>query len=173
MTQHEAIKLIQKGVRKGASIWADFGAGSGTRALSSLLGSVGIVYAIDQHPAIAQSIIRESQAKIQVIQSDIMAPLNLPQLDGAIVANVLHYTPAPKEWLVRIRSYIRRGGILIVIEYDTDHGNPWVPYPLPQHQLVGMLEEMRLGDYEEIGRKRSRYGHREIYSMVVMLNSSP
>jgi hypothetical protein len=29
-----------------------------------------------------------------------------------------------------VRSYLRSSGRLILVEYDTDRGNPWVPYPL-------------------------------------------
>ena len=50
MEQHEAIALIGDGVTSDGGVWADLGAGTGvfTRAIASLLGSYGTVYAIDR-----------------------------------------------------------------------------------------------------------------------------
>jgi hypothetical protein len=31
--------------------------------------------------------------------------------------------------LESVRAMLRPGGKLIVVEYGTDHGNPWVPHP--------------------------------------------
>jgi len=46
------------------------------------------------------------------------------------MANSLHYIRHKDPVLQLIKSYIRPGGRLILAEYNADHGNPWVPYPL-------------------------------------------
>ena len=54
----------------------------------------------------------------------------IPPLDGIVAANAIHYTrdqvPLLEDW----RGYLKPEGQLVVVEYDTDVGNRWVPYPL-------------------------------------------
>ena len=58
-------------------------------------------------------------------------PLDLPELDGLVAANSLHYVPRERQVTV-IRpsaAHLRPGGSFVVVEYDADRGNPWVPHP--------------------------------------------
>ena len=51
------------------------------------------------------------------------------------------------------RDYLKPEGRLIVVEYDADVGNRWVPYPLsfaalgPVAQAAGFSEPARIGMY--------------------------
>jgi hypothetical protein len=55
------------------------------------------------------------------------------------MTNALHFQPPQvQEAVVRqIRAYLRPGSRLILVEYDSDEGNPWMPYPFPS--LPGRL----------------------------------
>ena len=46
------------------------------------------------------------------------------------MANSLHYQRNKEVVLRRVSGYLKPGGRLILIEYNTDRGNHWVPYPL-------------------------------------------
>lgn len=137
MTHQEHVSLIEKGVVKGSGgVWADFGSGEGafTLALADLLGEEAKIYSIDKetHSLEAQRKQFERQfprTNIQYKTADFTLPLELEPLDGIIAANSLHFH-VDKMKLFRIfASYIKPGGTLIVVEYNVNTGNYYVPYP--------------------------------------------
>ncbi len=137
MNHNDHVSLLRKGVPTSSGAWADLGSGSGafTLALADLLGSGGRIYSIDQN----QGALREQarimherfpEVQVQYKNADFTRPLSLPQLDGIVMANSLHYVRKKDAVLQLVRNYLRPGGHLILVEYNTDRGNPWVPYPL-------------------------------------------
>ena len=66
---------------------------------------------------------------VTYIPADFTRPLNIPQLDGIIMANSLHFIRKKDEVLQHIASYLRPGVRLLLVEYNVDRGNMWVPYP--------------------------------------------
>ncbi len=171
MDTKATIQLIIKGVRSNQKVWADFGAGNGTFtfALAEILGAEGVIYAIDQNPTISARTVQISQPTLNIIRSDIMGSLSLPLLDGAIAANVLHFSAHPQTWIQQIMKYIKPNGTLIIIEYDLYRGNTWIPFPIPATTLTDILANMGFSHFREIGRRPSIYGHREIYSIEAIV----
>ncbi|MEO8207825.1 MAG: methyltransferase domain-containing protein, partial [Chloroflexota bacterium] len=49
--------------------------------------------------------------------------------DGILAANSLHFVRDRKPVLAAIRRALRPGGRLVIVEYDADIGNHWVPFP--------------------------------------------
>jgi ubiquinone/menaquinone biosynthesis C-methylase UbiE len=136
MNHADHVRLLEKGIPAPGGVWADFGSGAGafTLALAELLGPAGQIHSID---ADAGALARQRRSMAQTFpetnlvtyEADFSRPLNLPQLDGLVVANALHFF-ADKEPLIRaLAGYLRPGGRFLVVEYDTDRGNHWVPYP--------------------------------------------
>jgi SAM-dependent methyltransferase len=72
--------------------------------------------------------------------ADYTQPLDLPLLDGIVLANTIHFHAEAKRATVLqlMRRYLQPGGRLILVEYGTDRGNRWVPYPMsfPTWQVV-------------------------------------
>ncbi len=66
---------------------------------------------------------------VEYINADFTHPLQLPPLDGIVMANSLHFVRKKEPVLQLVRGYLRPGGRLLVVEYSTDSGNMWVPYP--------------------------------------------
>ena len=125
--------------------WADFGAGSGafTLALRELVGPEAHIHAVDKDAARLRDLQRDytarfgSSAGLTLVPIDFTHPLKLPPLDGVVMANSLHYfrdgPPArltKPDVLKLVRSYLKPGGALLLVEYDVDSGNMWVPHPL-------------------------------------------
>lgn len=46
------------------------------------------------------------------------------------MANSLHFTRHKDPVLDLVRRYLRPTGRLLLVEYNTDRGNVWVPHPL-------------------------------------------
>ena len=80
-------------------------------------------------------------------------------LDGLIAANSLHYVPADRQVAVvrRLAGHLRPGGRFVIVEYDTDRGNRWVPYPFTFRSWERIAEAAGLVDAQPLGRVPSRF----------------
>jgi len=135
MDHADFIQLLRDGVAPGE--WADLGSGAGafTLALADLLGPGARIHSVDRDGGALRRQ-REGferqfpEAVVDYRQADFTMPLNLPPLVGVVMANSLHFVRDKPPVLVRIRELLRPGGRLVLVEYDGDRGNPWVPHPL-------------------------------------------
>lgn len=170
MNHNDHVDLIRAGIISGT--WADFGSGAGafTLALADLLGKDGLIYSIDQD----QKALREQQAamqkrfpyvKVQYRAVDFRQRLELPKLDGALMANSLHFHRDKHAILERIKSYIRPGGRFVLVEYNADQGNPWVPFPISYTSWETLAREVGFTSTSLLATHPSRF-LREIYSAV-------
>lgn len=132
------MNLLRGGVpEKSGGVWADFGSGGGafTFALAELLGAGSEIYSIDQDGG---ALHRQARAMIQrypnvtthYVTADFTQPLSLPPLDGIVMANSLHFVRRKKGLLEQIKGYLQTDGRFLLVEYNTDRGNRWVPHPL-------------------------------------------
>jgi len=137
LIHNDHVALLRAGVTKRGGRWADLGSGTGafTLALADLLGPGGQIVSIDRD----DSVLRQQEASMRTRFPDVSVeyriadftrPLDLAPLDGLVMANALHFHRNKLPIVQKIREYLRPGGHLILVEYDTDQGNPWVPYPL-------------------------------------------
>jgi hypothetical protein len=46
------------------------------------------------------------------------------------MANSLHYFKNKEKILRQVRTHLKANGILLLVEYNVDSGNLWVPHPL-------------------------------------------
>jgi len=120
-------------------VWADIGSGGGafTLALADLLGEGGTIHSVDRDRGALNDQERAMRARfpataVQYHQADFTRPLDLPTLNGIVIANALHFVREREKLPVvrRLHAWLRPGGRLILVEYGTDRGNHWVPYPL-------------------------------------------
>ena len=140
MDHADHVRLLRDGVPDTTGTWADLGAGEGafTLALADLLPPDSTIHAIDRdrgalaeleraHERLAK---RRPLARVVTAAGDFTRDLTLPPLDGVVMANSLHFVKDKKAVLDRVRSLLVARGVLLLVEYDTDVGNDWVPYPL-------------------------------------------
>ena len=179
MTQDEAVALISAAVRPATTsgeTWADLGAGTGTftRALSSLLGPRGVVYAVDRDRGALRDLedsadgARGGMAEIRTRVGDFTTPAELPELDGVVIANALHYVPYEHQAsvLAGIASRLKAGGPLVVVEYDRRAANRWVPYPITFDAFRTLARDAGLTEPLLLATRPSRYTG-SIYSTLV------
>jgi ubiquinone/menaquinone biosynthesis C-methylase UbiE len=172
MNHKDHVDLLQGGIRPLGGLWADLGAGTGafTLALAELLGSAGHIYAVDKDRRALRQLEKTMQAQfpataIHVEAADFTQRLNLPPLDGVIMANSLHFQRNKKRLVETVRNYLRPGGRLVLVEYDTDRGNRWVPYPLAYPSWQMLAAQAGFADTRLLATKPSRFLGR-IYSAV-------
>lgn len=137
MDHNDHVNLLREGVPAQGGIWADFGSGGGafTLALADLIGADGEIYSVDRDASALSQQKREMTARFPQVtvhyrHHDFTRPLELPPLDGIIMANSLHFHREKSGILQRMPGYLKPGGHFVLIEYNTDAGNQWVPYPL-------------------------------------------
>lgn len=165
MHHRDAVALISAAVPSEGRTWADLGAGSGTftLALVELVGEGGRVHAVERDAARLAALRRAAGAStgaIVVHEGDFTESLDLPPLDGALLANALHYVPTHVQaaMLARIGALLAPGGRIVVVEYEDRGPNPWVPYPIPLARLRDLAREAGLGPPALAGSRRSRFG---------------
>lgn len=137
MDHADHVRLLRPGVADCRGKWADFGSGSGafTLALAELLDREAVLHSIDRDGAALKRqrqrmSTRFPETRVHFYQNDYTQRIELPALDGLVMANALHFQRR-KEPVVRLlRSYLKPGGRFILVEYNTDRGNRWVPHPI-------------------------------------------
>ncbi len=161
MNHADHVRLIERGIAPDSGgVWADLGAGSGafTLALRDLAGPDIEIIAVDRDQGSLRTLRTEMERRfpgthLQTLAADFVGALELPPLDGILTANALHYIPWRDQTalLRRWRGYLKPDGRLIVVEYDADVGNRWVPYPVsfaslgPLAAAAGFTEPVLLG----------------------------
>jgi SAM-dependent methyltransferase len=164
------VALLRPAVQPGGT-WADIGAGEGafTLALADLLGPGGRIVAVDRDDRALETNAAEVRSRfpathlttlIADFASDGPLPLDdVDVLDGLVAANSLHFL-APGRQVPVVRSLavqLRPAGRFVVVEYDADRGNPWVPHPFSYRSWEGMALAAGLTGTRQIGRVRSRF----------------
>ena len=175
MDQDDAIDLIRGAVTTTGGTWADLGAGSGTftRAVASLIGGGGVVYAVDRDANSLRGLAGRSSpdsAEIRTMVADLTDRLDLRALRGVVVANALHYVPYADQprVLAQIAALLHPGGVLVIVEYERRDANRWVPYPVTFDALQALSRDAKLAAPVLLATRPSRYTG-SIYSAVVRL----
>ena len=168
MNDRDALSLLSAAVPAAeGQVWADLGAGTGvfTRALLSLVGPAGHVFAVDEDDRALGAIRALASARITVLCEDVAQPLALPPLDGVVMANVLHFVADARAVLPRMVRLLRPGGRLVLIEYEGRRPGPWTPYPVPMARFREMAAVSGLGEPRIAAVRPSRFGG-QIYAAV-------
>ncbi|MFL5677049.1 MAG: class I SAM-dependent methyltransferase [Chloroflexota bacterium] len=165
MDHGDHVSLLREAVEPGGT-WADIGAGGGafTLALADLLGPGGRIVAVDRDAralhANAEAVrSRFPHVKLVTSTADLTGPLKLPELDGLVAANSLHYVTRDRQVAVvrALAAHLRPAGRFVVVEYDADRGNPWVPHPFSYPSWERLASSAGLADTRRLGRVPSRF----------------
>jgi ubiquinone/menaquinone biosynthesis C-methylase UbiE len=140
MDHTDHVRLLEDGIPSRGGIWADLGSGTGafTLALAELIGPQGRIYSVEKQRGRLEQQKRAFSARIKVpnppdvhyLPADFTQQLELPALDGIVMANALHFFRDKQTVIRHVRSFLKPGGRFILIEYNVERGNLWVPYPL-------------------------------------------
>jgi SAM-dependent methyltransferase len=158
------VRLIRAGVLGGGTAWADLGSGEGafTLALADLLGAGGSIHTVDRDRGaldVQLDRLRRRFPDVGVVPvvADFTMAIDLPPLDGIVMANSLHFVRDKAPVLEIDRGYLRPGGRLVLVEYATDRGNQWVPYPLSFATWSAAAAEAGFRDTKQLAMVPSRF----------------
>jgi ubiquinone/menaquinone biosynthesis C-methylase UbiE len=165
MNHQDHVRLIAPGVvAESGGVWADLGAGTGafTLALRDVAGPEVEIVAVDRDRRALQTLRANLDrqfpgTRLRTLAADFTEPLDVPPLDGILAANAIHYVRDQMALLRGWRGYLKPGGRLIVVEYDTDEGNRWVPYPLSFPTFAAVARDAGFGEPARLGTVPSRF----------------
>lgn len=174
MKHADHVALLRDGIPQPGGTWADIGAGTGafTLALADLIGPGATIYAVDRDAGALRSLDRAMREQFQnialhVIAGDFTRSLALPPLDGIVMANALHFIRDEDKpgVLRRLKGYLKPGGRLIVVEYNVDRGNMWVPYPFSYGRWETLARQAGFEQTRALAAAPSSF-LREFYSAI-------
>jgi SAM-dependent methyltransferase len=139
MDHKDHVRLLREGVKSTRSVWAELGSGRGafTLALADLIGPDSTIFSVDKDRAALDEQVRRIKQRfplhpptIHYLHKDYRSLLDLPRLNGVLMANTLHFHDKKLAILKLVEGYLLPGARLIIVEYNSDQGNTWVPYPI-------------------------------------------
>jgi ubiquinone/menaquinone biosynthesis C-methylase UbiE len=158
------VGLIRAGIDGAGLRWLELGSGEGafTLALADLLGPGGEIVAVDQDARALGHLEstmggRFPSTGLVTVAGDFRQPLPSGPFDGVLAANSLHFVTDPAAVMARARAVLRPRGRLVVVEYDADRGNPWVPHPFSAARFSELAATAGFEAAREIGRVPSRF----------------
>lgn len=165
MDHADHVGLIRAGIEGKARRWLELGAGRGafTLALADLLGPAAEIVAIDRDngdlATLAETMRhRFPEARLTTAVADFSRALPLePGFNGLLAANSLHFVRDPAAVIEGVRPLLRPGARIVVVEYDSDSGNRWVPFPFSYGTWQAIAERAGLLGTRLVGRVPSRF----------------
>jgi len=151
----------------GPVTWADLGCGDGTFtvALADVLASGSVIHAIDRSHALLKRIpSRHHGVQIHTHPGDFIDEWPFGSVDGILMANSLHYVANQNAFVRACASRITTPHRFIIVEYDTNTANAWVPYPVSRTRLA----ELFIGySFTKLSSRPSRYQRAPLYAELI------
>jgi ubiquinone/menaquinone biosynthesis C-methylase UbiE len=179
MDHKDHVNLLRPADIKPGGSWADLGAGSGafTFATRELTGPTASIYAVDKDRASLNQLEQAYRARfgnsqnLHLIRGDFSRALDIPLLDGIVMANSLHFFKDKEKILRHVSSTLKPNGILLIVEYNVDSGNLWVPYPLSFETYGKLAMHANFSEPRLLAKVPSRFLG-EFYSAACNKNNS-
>ncbi len=172
MNHDDHVALLRDGIDQTGGVWADFGSGTGafTLALADLIGPTGVIYSIEQDRSALAQQERALQARlpnslVHYRLADFTRPIDLPVLDGIVMANSLHFHRHKEPIVQLLKGYLNPQGRFILVEYNIEQGNSAVPYPVSYRQWEDLAQRCGFNQTRLLKTRPSRF-LKEIYSAV-------
>lgn len=165
----EAVAFLGPAIGSTTASWADLGAGRGvfTQALAAILDEDATILAVDKDDGALRELRRlanriRPEGRITVTKGDLEEPRAIRKLEemrpaGVLLSNVLHYVTEPGGVLRELAQLIMPGGRIVVIEYDRNRANRWVPHPLPLDRMSDVAAAAGLTMSGVLSRRPSAY----------------
>ena len=173
MQHSDHVNLLRGAIPERGGTWADLGSGWGafTLALADLIGPQGVIYSVDKDRSALQIQAHDLGTQfpavaVTYLTADFTQPLDLPPLDGIVMANTLHYVePQRRPTVVKqIKTRLRPGGRLVVVEYNRDVANAWIPSPFSYPRWEELATEAGFAHTEQMATAAAGQSPHGFYS---------
>ncbi len=179
MDHNDHVSLLRPANPPANSTWADLGAGSGafTLALRGLIGLDSIIYAVDKDRGAlnqlesAHRVLFASSRNLILLNEDFTRLSSIPPLDGVVMANSLHFFKDKEKILRHVHGLLKPSGMLLLVEYNVDSGNMWVPHPLTFETFRTLAPRAGFAEPRLLAKVPSRF-LKEFYSAVAVKSKS-
>ncbi|MGD2158721.1 MAG: methyltransferase domain-containing protein [Anaerolineales bacterium] len=164
MDHQDHVDLLREGVQNRGGKWADFGSGRGafTLALAELLNPQGEIYSVDKNASALRTQKRIMlqhfpDTRVHYLSADFTKPLAIPPLDGIVIANALHFIKNKIPVVKHLQTFLKKDGCFIIVEYNTDRGNMWVPYPVSYNSWEKLASQTGFASTRKIAARPSSF----------------
>jgi len=144
--------------------WLELGSGTGafTLALADLLGPGGTIHSVDSDRGALATQAKAVHSRFGAVRldqrvADFTRPLGISGMDGVLMANALHFVQNKAPVLALVRGYLKPGGTFVLVEYDADRGNLWVPHPISFTTWLAAAPTAGFTGTRQLGRVPSRF----------------
>jgi len=159
---------------RSPQVWLDLGCGAGlfTVALAGNLPAGSEIVAVDKD----EKAVRKIPATIKGVSIEtkvadfVSDKLDVKNADGILMANSLHYVADKQALLKKFISSMKGKGIFLIVEYDKQASNFWVPYPLTINEAKALFKSVGYSAFHLLNKRPSAFGR---YDMYVAMIGSP
>ena len=173
MRVQDALNMLAgSGLAKlGPTVWADLGCGDGTftLALAEVIAPGSVIHAMDRDAqALAGITTRHRTVRIDTHHGDFTKhPWPFDNLDGILMANSLHYVKHQNAFIAECQTRMQRDHRFLIVEYDTDRANSWVPYPISRTALATLFNAAGYRSITTLGSRPSAYRRARLYAAII------
>lgn len=173
MQHNQAVEMLSGPYRDSTEkqVWADLGCGSGTftLALAHHLPPGSRIIAVDKDRNALKKIpdcfekipIEKRCANFE--EDDFITDT----LDGILMANSLHFVQHQLPFIKNIKQLLKPHATFLIVEYDMDSPNPWVPYPVSYDHLKKLFTDCDFTSIHILQKKPSHYNRSNLYSVMI------
>jgi ubiquinone/menaquinone biosynthesis C-methylase UbiE len=153
--QRPAEVIAALNVQRGDRV-ADIGAGTGyfTLPLARAVGEEGVVYAVDDEPAMLAHLKRraahEHAPMINAVHASARDPRLPERVDLAFVANTYHHLADRRRWLARLRRGLGSDGRVAIVDWHKRR------MPIGPEQAMKLSARTVIEDMRSVGLRLAR-----------------
>lgn len=140
-----------------------------TKALASLLPQGSRIHAIDVDVKAIQKIPKEyNGVSIETSVMDFSSgEFPFHGMDGILMANSLHYVKDKESFLERMMHTLKDDGCFLLVDYDMNKANQWVPYPLPIAAAEELFLKCKAYSFQLLNKRKSFFGEQMMYAALI------
>ena len=95
-------------------------------------------------------------------------PWPFADLDGILMANALQFVADQAAFIRSSQPQLRARHRFLIVEYDTDAANPWVPYPVNRVRLADLFTAAGYSSVKVLHSRPSAYQRAPLYAALIV-----